>query len=75
MLIDVYKQNKYKNSDFYEGHHNVFFGAEYKLRKDETFNLLFGEFVGYKDSYQQVNWSLSALDTQHIIRLFYRRKF
>lgn len=74
-LIDVYKQNKYKSSDFYEGHHNIFFGAEYKLRKDESFSLLFGEFVGYSNSYQQAYWTLSALDTQHIIRLFYRKKF
>ncbi len=74
-LIDVYKQNKYQSSDFYEGHHNVFFGSEYKLNKDESFTLLYGEFVGYNDPYEQVNWTLSALDTQHIFRMFYRRKF
>lgn len=74
-LIDVYKQNKYQRSDFYEGHHNVFFGSEYKFNKDESFTLLYGEFVGYDDPYQQSNWTLSALDTQHIYRLFYRRKF
>ena len=74
-LIDVYKQNKYQNSDFYEGHHNVFLGSEYKINKDETFTFLYGEFVGYDDPYEQANWTLSALDTQHIFRIFYRRKF
>ena len=74
-LIDVYKQNKYQSSDFYEGHHNVFFGSEYKFNKDESFAFLYGEFVGYNDPYQQGNWTLSALDTQHIFRMFYKRKF
>lgn len=74
-LIDVYKQNKHQSSEFYEGHHNVFFGSEYKLNSDSSFTLLYGEFVGYNDPYQQTNWTLSALDTQHIFRLFYKRKF
>ncbi|OGX23081.1 MAG: hypothetical protein A3J51_02680 [Omnitrophica WOR_2 bacterium RIFCSPHIGHO2_02_FULL_45_21] len=74
-LIDVYKQNKYQHSDFYEGHHNVFFGSEYKFDPESSFTFLYGEFVGYDDPYQQALWSLSALDTQHIYRLFYRRKF
>lgn len=74
-LIDVYKQNKERRSDFYEGHHNAFFGSEYLLNKDESFTLLYGEFVGYNDPYQQTNFTLSALDTQHIFRLFYKRKF
>src|SRR3989338_4963339 len=74
-LIDVYKQNKYQRSDFYEGHHNVFFGSEYKIDPESSFTFLYGEFVGYDDPYQQALWSLSALDTQHIYRLFYRRKF
>ena len=74
-LIDIYKQNKYQHDDFYEGHHNVFFGSEYRFSKDDSFTLLYGEFVGYNDPYQQTYWTLSALDTQHIFRLFYRRKF
>jgi hypothetical protein len=74
-LIDVYKQNKYQRSDFYEAHHNVFFGSEYKFNPDASFTFLYGEFVGYNDPYQQTNWTLSALDTQQIYRLFYRRKF
>lgn len=74
-LIDVYKQNKYQSTDFFEGHHNVFFGSEYRINKDEAFTFLYGEFVGYNDPYEQTNWTLSALDTQHIFRLFYKRKF
>ncbi len=74
-LIDVYKQNKYQSSEYYESHHNVFFGTEYKINPDESFSLLYGEFVGYDDPYEQSKWTLSALDTQHIFRLFYKRKF
>jgi len=74
-LIDVYKQNKYQRSDFYEGHHNIFFGSEYRLNKDESLTFLYGEFIGYNDPYGQSNLTLSALDTQHIFRMYYRRKF
>jgi len=74
-LIDAYKQNKYQSDDYYEPHHNFFFGTEYKLNNDESFTLLYGEFVNYEDPYQQASWTLSALDTQHIFRLFYKRKF
>jgi hypothetical protein len=75
MVIDVYKQNKYQSSEYFEGHHNAFFGCSYEFNKDESFSILYGEFVGYDDPYEQGNWTLSALDTQHIIRLFYKRKF
>lgn len=74
-LIDVYKQNQFQRSDFYEGHHNFFFGSEYNLNPDSALTLLYGEFVGYGDPYEQASWTLSALDTQHIFRLFYKRKF
>ena len=74
-VVDVYKQNKQQRSDFFDWHHNVFFGSEYKLDPDASFTLLYGEFVGYDDPYEQANWTLSSLDTQHIFRMFYRRKF
>lgn len=74
-LIDVYKQNQCRSSGFYEGHHNAFFGSEYQLNPDSSFTLLYGEFVGYDNPYEQSYWTLSALDTQHIFRLFYKRKF
>ncbi|MDP2941601.1 MAG: hypothetical protein Q8N85_05055, partial [Candidatus Omnitrophota bacterium] len=74
-LIDVYKQNQFQSSDFFEGHHNVFFGSSYNFNKDESFTLLYGEFAGYDDPYGQTNWSLSTVDTQHTFRLIYKRKF
>jgi tetratricopeptide (TPR) repeat protein len=73
--INLFKQNLYRSSDFFEWHHNVFVATDYNINKDESFSILYGEFVSYNDPYEQVNWTLSALDTQHIIRLFYRRKF
>lgn len=74
-LIDVYKMNQQQRSDFYDSHFNVFFGSQYRLNKDENFTFLYGEFVGYDDPYAQSYWTLSTLDTQHIFRLFYKRKF
>ena len=73
--IDIYKQNLYQTSDFFEWHHNFFFAADYKINKNESFSFLYGEFVNYSDPYEQASWTLSALDTQHLIRIFYRRTF
>ena len=73
--IDLNKQNQLQTSEYFDSHHNVFFGMDMKLSKDDVLSFLYGEFVGYNDPYQESNWSLSALDTQHIFRLTYRRKF
>lgn len=60
---------------YYNGHNNFFVGLRYTFRKDETLTLLYGEFVGYDDEYLDSNWTLSALDTQHIFRIFYKKEF
>lgn len=73
-LIDVYRLNK-ERQEYYQGHHNVFLGLEYNLKEDESFTFLYGEFVGYDYEYLDTNWSLSALDTQHIFRIVYNKKF
>lgn len=75
MLYDLYEQITTRRKDFFDGHHNIFIGSEYQLDPDSTFTLLYGEYAGYDDPYQQSVWSLAALDTRHIVRLFYRRKF
>ncbi len=81
-MNDLYEQVKRYDeikpaipSSSYRGHHNLFLSAQYHLNADETFEFLFGEFVGYNDPYFAGKWSLSALDTQHLVRLYYRRKF
>lgn len=74
-MEDVYKQQQIGGSDFYEGHHNFFLGTEYKLDADSNFTLLYGEYAGYSNPYQQSTWTLSTLDTQHIFRIIYKRKF
>ncbi|MFQ5680834.1 MAG: tetratricopeptide repeat protein [Candidatus Omnitrophota bacterium] len=73
-LIDVYRMNKERDI-FYEGHHNLFLASKYNIDDNQSLEFLFGEFVGYDDPYQDGKWSLSALDTQHLFRIFYRRKF
>ncbi len=72
---DVYKQQQFGGSDFYESHHNFFLGSEYKFNPDSSFTFLYGEYAGYSNPYQQSTWTLSTLDTQHIFRLIYKRKF
>ncbi|NQT75141.1 MAG: hypothetical protein HQ566_01315, partial [Candidatus Omnitrophica bacterium] len=76
-LKDVYRQNQ-EGGVHYEGHHNFFAELDYNIDEEQKFSLLFGEFVAYaplEDLYAPAKWSLSALDTQHIVRMFYNRKF
>jgi len=76
-LIDVYRQNKGEGV-YYDGHHNIFAQIDYNIDADQRFSILFGEFVAYapiEDLYQPAKWSLSSLDTQHIVRMYYNRKF
>jgi len=63
-------------------HHNFFGELTYRVSSDQDFTLQYGEgarnpFMGGSLAY---NWdpyggSLATLDTQHVIRLYYRRKF
>ena len=62
----------------YEPHHNFFFEARYILGEGEGIVLQYGELgrrVISEILYDPYGGSLSVLDTQHIVRLFYRRKF
>ena len=62
----------------YENHNNFFFETRYSFDKDDELAFQFGESgrtpiaVVTADPF---GGSLSVLDTQHIYRLFYRRKF
>ncbi len=78
-MIDIYAQIKNKDAGIggveCDGHHNFFAGLRFNIDKDEFLDILFGEFAGYDDLYHWGRWSLSSLDTQHLIRIFYKRKF
>ncbi|MBU0503491.1 MAG: tetratricopeptide repeat protein [Candidatus Omnitrophica bacterium] len=60
------------------GHHNLFSEIRYMRTKDEEFVISYGDGgympVGAMAS-DPFGGGLSALDIQHIIRLFYRKKF
>jgi hypothetical protein len=76
-VIDVYRQNKGEGVQ-YDGHHNIFMEMDYSIDEYQKFIMEFGEFVAYtpiEGLYQPGKWSLSALDTQHIFRMYYNRKF
>jgi len=64
------------------GHHNLFTELIYHKSENEDFTLQYGE--ASRDPYMggvlDIGWdpyggSLRTIDTQHIIRLYYRRKF
>lgn len=64
------------------GHSNLFAEFMYRMSKDEDFVLQYGE--GSRDPYQgdilNLSWdpyggSIRTLDTQHIFRIYYRRRF
>ncbi|MCM8801452.1 MAG: hypothetical protein NC912_05550, partial [Candidatus Omnitrophica bacterium] len=64
------------------GHHNVFTELIYHKSKDEDFVLQYGEASRnpYLVEVLTIGWdpfggSLRTIDTQHIFRLYYRRRF
>jgi tetratricopeptide (TPR) repeat protein len=62
----------------YVGSHNFFGELNYRVSEDEEFIVQYGEFgrapvASVSDD--PYGGSLSALDTQHIVRLFYSRRF
>ncbi len=73
-LYDLYAANKERKLH-YEGHNNFFLGSQYHFDDSQSLELLFGEYVDYDADYADSTWSLSALDTQHIVRIFFRKKF
>jgi hypothetical protein len=63
-------------------HHNFFTELIYRISKDEDFTFQFGEASRdpYNGDVLDIGWdpyggSLRTLDTQHIFRTYYRRKF
>ncbi|MEK6567759.1 MAG: tetratricopeptide repeat protein [Candidatus Omnitrophota bacterium] len=62
----------------YENHHNFFFEGKYSFTSDDELAFQFGEFGRSAISaltFDPFGGSLGILDTQHIYRLYYRRKF
>ncbi len=64
------------------GHSNIFAEFMYRMSKDEDFVLQYGEASRdpYGGGVLDIGWdpyggSLRTIDTQHIIRAYYRRKF
>jgi len=73
-FIDLYRQVNGEGIN-YDGHNNLFLGARYTINQDQYFDIMFGEFVGYDSNYELGEWSLSAMDTQHMVRIAYKRNF
>lgn len=65
-------------SHYYLSHHNVFTEFRYLPSADDEFVLQYGE-SGRSPlaiiKYDPFGGSLATLDTQHIVRMYYRRKF
>ena len=65
-------------SDYYNGHHNVFMEVRYLPVKDSELIMQYGE-GGYAAvgtvNFDPFGGALMTLDTQHIFRLFYKKKF
>jgi hypothetical protein len=65
-------------SDYYFSHHNFFTEIRYRLSEDEEFTFQYGE--GGRSpiatvTYDPFGAGLLTLDTRHIVRMYYRRKF
>lgn len=65
-------------SKYYLGHHNFFGEFRYLPSTDDEFVMQYGEagranvYTKYTDPFSV---GIPTLDTQHILRLYYRRKF
>ncbi|MFH1868044.1 MAG: hypothetical protein ABH843_03635 [Candidatus Omnitrophota bacterium] len=68
---DIYKEQVLGLGHNYDGHHNIFGSLDYVINEDQHFTLMFGEYVGYNYNYPESHAALTALDTQHIIRVSY----
>ncbi|MDD5281708.1 MAG: tetratricopeptide repeat protein [Candidatus Omnitrophica bacterium] len=77
--IILLPSSDYGLTDNVVGHHNFFFEFRYRPSKDDEFSMQYG--VGDTSSMSNIvsldpyGGSMLTLDTQHIIRLYYRRKF
>lgn len=74
-LTDLYLQQSLGEYNKNDWHHNVFLGVKYQLDDVQTLDFLYGEFPGYDSEYSDGTWSLTSLDTRHMFRIFYTRKF
>jgi hypothetical protein len=62
------------------GHHNVFAAVRYMPSKDDEFTLEYGvspnySYIADSQTFDPYGGNLVAIDTQHIVRFFYRKKF
>jgi len=75
--IDMLELNS-TGREVYSGHHNFFFETRYQVDPEAEFIFTFGVGgltpVG-TTSYDPFGGALAVLDTQHIVRLFYRKRF
>ncbi len=75
--VDMLELNA-SGREIYYGHHNIFF--ETRVNVDPSSELVFMFGVGGltpvgTTSYDPFGGALAVLDTQHIVRLFYRKRF
>lgn len=74
-----YNGTDYLLTDNVVGHHNFFSEFRYMPTKDDEFNMQYGvgdtSSLGNIASLDPYGGSMLTLDTQHIIRVYYRRKF
>ncbi len=70
-LYDLYVYNKEHRLDC-EGHNNFFLGVQWSSGQDSYVRFLYGEYANYDED---SDWYMSSLDTRHIFRLVYERKF
>ncbi|MGE5280386.1 MAG: tetratricopeptide repeat protein [Deltaproteobacteria bacterium] len=75
--IDMLELNA-TGREVYSGHHNIFFETRYEI--DPTAEFVFMVGVGGitpvgTATYDPFGGALAVLDTQHIVRVFYRKRF
>ncbi len=71
-LYDLYEYNQNGVLDF-KGHNNFFLGVDWELSENSGLEFMWGEYGPFLEDKDY--WYCSALDTQHLFRIVYKRKF
>jgi len=75
-FIDVYRQNLGEGIH-YDGHHNFYAEARYDIGEDKRLRVQYGTFGYFNPAAGEYSttWSLSTVDTEHLLRIFVDGKF
>jgi hypothetical protein len=76
-FIDVYRQAIAAEGIHYDGHHNFYAEARYDIDENKRLRIQYGSFGYFNPAAGEysTSWSLTTVDTEHLLRIFVDGKF